>query len=137
MPELPLIISPVPLRKPTPPLKNPDMRIFKTSSKDIGLYPLTCASERFHSIYKLVKRTDYSNTYTKEKLKASTHEVDFFLFALEVESLLLMYPKVLQQSIALHNWNPRKRENTELLHSQSQLYTEKAHGLTFPRGTAR
>ena len=39
-PELPLIISPVPLRNPTPPLRKPDISTPKASSNEIGLKPL-------------------------------------------------------------------------------------------------
>lgn len=42
--ELPFMISPVPFKKPTPPLKNPDIRIFNTSSSDACLTPLLCAT---------------------------------------------------------------------------------------------
>lgn len=35
--EFPFIISPVPFKKPTPPLKNPDIKIFNTSSSEICL----------------------------------------------------------------------------------------------------
>ena len=43
--ELPFIISPVPFKKPTPPLKNPDIKIFKTSSSEICLEFLFCVTK--------------------------------------------------------------------------------------------
>lgn len=42
IPELPLIISPVPFRKLTPPRRNPAIRMPNASSRDIVLFDLVC-----------------------------------------------------------------------------------------------
>lgn len=45
-PELPLMISPVPFRNPTPPRRKPDINTPNASSKDIGLRFFTALSTK-------------------------------------------------------------------------------------------
>lgn len=55
------MISPVPLRKPTPPLKNPDIRIPSASSNDTNFNPFNWAADEVVNYCKnnLQVRTNY------------------------------------------------------------------------------